>query len=122
MKKIPLIYLVKAQDLYVQIFDWEDDDGIPYDEYKSYIHSQKAYEDYIDKCFLDDRETAKWVDSRFNTYIVCAGTFEELCDGLRNRGYEVLSASNSTKEEIRACKQQCLKEWREWKKNGHKVH
>ena len=117
MKKIPIKYVVKAQILYVNIFSWEDDDGIPCDEYRSYVHSKKAYDDYLDKMFLDDRETANALDHLFNSTMFYGGTYKEICDFLRTKGYEVISLSNATKEEIKQCEKECLNAWKVWKQN-----
>lgn len=114
-KKIPLIYLVKAQSLYVKIFEWEDDDGIQFDEYRSYKATQKAFDEYLDKMFLDDRETKDFVLKDFNNCIARGGTFELICNELRKRGYEVISAGNSTVEEIKQCRKECLEKWKEWR-------
>lgn len=114
-KQIPLIWIIRAQHLYVDIFSWEDSDGIPCDEYRSYRASQRAYDDYLDKLFLDDEETKNFVDRRFNSYLVVYGTFEEICNDLRKRGYEPLSLTNATKEQIIQCKKECLKRWKDWK-------
>lgn len=114
-KKIPLIYLVRAQSLYVKIFEWEDDDGIQFDEYRSYKASQKAFDEYLDKMFLDDQETKDFVLKDFNSCIARGGTFESICNELRKRGYEVISAGNSTAEEIKQCRKECLQTWKEWR-------
>ena len=114
-RTIPLIYVIKAQRLYVNIFSWEDDDGIPCDEYRSYVHSKKAYDDYLDKMFLDDRETAIALDHLFNHIMFYPGTYKEICDFLRRRDYEVLSKDNSTREEYKLCIKKCISEWKNWK-------
>ena len=121
-KQIPLIWIIRAQHLYVDIFSWEDDDGIPFDEYRSYVHSKRAYDDYLDKLFLDDEEAKEFVDRRFNTYIVQPyGTFEEICEQLRNRGYEPMSLTNASKDEIIKCRKECLARWKEWKNDRRRI-
>lgn len=117
MKKIPISYIVKAQRLYVRIFEWEDDDGIPFDEYRSYVHSKKAYDEYLEKMFLDDKETANELDRLFNSLLICSGTYKEICDFLRNKGYEIISLSNATKKEIKQCEKERLIIWKRWKAN-----
>ena len=119
-KFIPIAYIVKAQHLYVRIFEWEDDDGIPCDEYRSYTHCKKAYDEYLEKMFLDDTETANHLDRMFNNALITSGDYKQFCDYLRSRGYEVLSKDNATKEEHNRCKQECLKAWKEWKRNKGK--
>ena len=115
MKQIPIAYIVKAQHLYVRIFEWEDDDGIPCDEYRSYTHCKKAYDEYLEKMFLDDKETANHLDRMFNNALLSSGDYKQFCDYLRSRGYEILSKDNATKEEHDRCKKLLVVRWKEWK-------
>lgn len=115
-RTIPIAYLAKAQALYVDLFEWEDLPGIPRDEYASYVASKRAYEDLLDKMFLDDKDAKRKLESEFNRGLVFQGTFKEICSLVRSMGYEVLSKDNSTKAEHDACKKACLEEWREWKR------
>ena len=70
-----------------------------------------------DEKILDDRETANALDHLFNSTMFYGGTYKEICDFLRTKGYEVISLSNATKEEIKQCEKECLNAWKVWKQN-----
>ena len=115
-KRIPITYVVRTQRLYARIFEIEDSYMI--DSYESHEHGAKtrAYNDYLDKMFLDDKETARAYDGLLNQCIIRPGTYKELCDFLRARGYQVLSKDNSSKKEVDECEKECLEAWKQWKK------
>lgn len=115
MRTIPITYIVHTNRLYNRIFEIEDGDvGININQ--EYSACRRAYDDYLDKMFLDDKETSRAYDQLLNQCIIKPGTYGELCDFIRSRGYEVLSMSNSTKPLIKECERKCLEEWREWRK------
>jgi hypothetical protein len=113
-RTIPITYVVKTQVLYVEIFGIEDDD----DEYinqRELAQKKRSYYTYLDKMFLDDSQMHSEYDSLLNRLLCAAGTYGEICDFLRAKGYEVLSLNNSTKKEIAACEKECLESWKKWK-------
>lgn len=111
---IPIRYIVRTQHLYVQMFEIEDGD-ITAEESHELAACRRAYEGYIEKMFLDDKETARAYDDLLNQCLVRPGTYKELCDFLRARRYQVLSKDNSSKKEIDECEKESLEAWKEWK-------
>lgn len=114
-KTLPITWIVRCQQHYVRIFEIEDCDYITVDESRERGQKQKAYDDYMDKMFLDDKETLEHLDKMFNQSIVMSGTYKEYCDYLRSRGYEVKSKDNATKKEIKALEKELTSIWKRWK-------
>lgn len=112
---IPISYIVKSQRLYVRMFEIEDGD-ITVEESYELAACRRAVEGYIEKMFLDDKESAAEYWSILNQSLF-PGTYKEICDQLRKMGYEVKSLDNSTKNEIKQCEKLCLKQWKEWRAN-----
>lgn len=115
MKQIPIEYVVKAQRLHTRIFELEDNEYMTIDESREHGACCRAYNDYLDKMFLDDTKTIRELDRMFNQLLCRSGTYKEICDFVRSKGYEVLSADNSTKEEHELCKKECLNAWKAWR-------
>ena len=112
-KRIPISYIVKAQIRYIDLLD--DCDG----EYQKVRAVEKAYNDYLDKMFLDDTENRKWLDKEFNATLLKHGSYKPFCDYLRSCGYEVVSKDNATKQEMKQVEKECLKKWKEWLKDDN---
>lgn len=112
---IPISYIVKSQRLYVRMFEIEDGD-ITVEESHELAACRRAVEGYIEKMFLDDKESAAEYWSILNQSLL-PGTYKEICDHLRKMGYEVKSLDNSTKKEIEQCEKLRLKQWKEWRAN-----
>ena len=114
MRTIPITYIKKTQNLYVEIFEIEDG-PIYQDEVQSLSAMKRAYNEYLEKMFLGDAKASAAYDYKLNQSMT-PGTFKEICDFVRSMGYEVLSRDNSTKKQIIRCEKKCLEEWREWRK------
>lgn len=114
-KTLPISWIVRCQHYYVRIFEIEDSYFIDIDESRERGQKQKAYNDYMDKMFLDDKETLNGLDTMFNQSIVLGGTYKECCDYLRSRGYEIKSKDNATKQEIKALEKELTSIWKRWK-------
>lgn len=112
---IPISYIVKTQRLYVRMFEIEDG-YITVEESRKLAAYQRAVEGYIEKMFLDDKESADEYWLILNQSLL-PGTYKEICDQLRKMGYEVKSLDNSTKKEIKQCEKLCLEQWKEWRAN-----
>lgn len=111
---IPIRYVVRTQRLYVRMFEIEDGD-ITAEESHELAACRRAYEEYIEKMFLDDEGTARAYDDLLNQCIIRPGTYKELCDFLRARRYQVLSKDNSSKKEVDVCEKESLEVWKQWK-------
>lgn len=114
-KTLPISWIVRCQHYYVRIFEIEDSDFIDIDESKERGQKQRAYDDYMEKMFLDDEETLMHLDQMFNQSIIMSGTYKEYCDYLRSRGYEIKSKDNATKKEIKQLERQLTSNWKVWK-------
>lgn len=114
-KFLPISWIVRCQRYYVRIFEIEDNDFIDIEESKERGQKQRAYDDYMEKMFLDDKETLMHLDQMFNQSIVMSGTYKEYCDYLRSRGYEIKSKDNATKKEIKALEKELNNNWKKWR-------
>lgn len=114
-KTLPISWIVRCQHYYVRIFEIEDSDFIDIDESKERGQKQRAYDDYMEKMFLDNKETLMHLDQMFNQSIIMSGTYKEYCDYLRSRGYEIKSKDNATKKEIKQLERQLTSIWKVWK-------
>lgn len=115
IETIPITYIVKTQRLYVDIFSYEDGNA---DDFSLCEISAKrrAYDEYLEKMFYNDIETKKEYDRLLNSLIIQPyGTYKEICDFIRSKGYRVLSLDNSSKKEIKQDEKTHLHIWREWK-------
>lgn len=110
---IPIYYVVRAQSLYVDIFEIEDSD---FPDNRALAVLTRTYNQYLEKMFLDDTKTAELLTRKFNSLIYAHGDFVEICDLLRSQGYIVMSRDNCTKSLYEQIKRDCFNTWKEWKK------
>lgn len=110
---IPISYIVKAQNHFVKVFYFEDN-GVDWFESKEYGAAKRAVHDYIEKMFLDDKETTEIFEHWLGQSIL-PGTYKEICDLLRAQGYTIISKDNATLDEMKAVEKMKLKLWKDYK-------
>lgn len=121
-RSLPITWIVRCHSYYIRIFEIEDSDGWTPDEGRERGQKQRAYDSYMERMFLDDKDTLNGLYMKFNQSILTSGTYKEFCDYLRDRGYEIKSKDNATKKQVKQCEDECTANWKKWKayKNSSK--